>query len=385
MVGLINKEDIYDIADAIREKTQTEDTFKPSEMGELIRSIRVIPENSYQLKELTVPTSLATFDADALPMPSLKVGIEPIQGGSGDPSPTNICPISGWDEVNVTRCGKNLFDATNLINDRTIDTNGDLSGYGGRVATPDYIPVKPNTSICLSYSKTVSQNVVFIYALYKDGTLISRVANNPMGAVIQTENANQIRFAFYDSISASDLYNIQLEYGNTATSYEPYNPNSNTYTIDLDGTRYGGTLDVVSGVLTVDRAYVDLGTISWEKQTQFGYTFFYVTGTGFNESIGNLACSNYKPVKKARDVLSDAEIGTWNTINSFRPVIRDDSKANLSATDFKTAMSGVQLVYELATPQTIQLTPTAVKSLLGTNNVWADTGDVLEGEYFKAL
>ena len=51
------------------------------------------------------------------------------------------------------------------------------------------------------------------------------------------------------------------------------------------------------------------------------------------------------------------------------------------ATAFKTAMNGVQLVYELATPLTIQLTPTAVKSLLGQNNIWADTGDIDKAEY----
>lgn len=34
-----------------------------------------------------------------------------------------------------------------------------------------------------------------------------------------------------------------------------------------------------------------------------------------------------------------------------------------------------QVVYELANPQTIQLTPQQVQLLLGTNNVWSD-GDV---------
>jgi hypothetical protein len=39
-------------------------------------------------------------------------------------------------------------------------------------------------------------------------------------------------------------------------------------------------------------------------------------------------------------------------------------------------MSGVQLVYELATPQTYQLTAQQLKTLLGQNNVWADAGDI---------
>ena len=50
-----------------------------------------------------------------------------------------------------------------------------------------------------------------------------------------------------------------------------------------------------------------------------------------------------------------------------------------------TPTTGAEVCYELATPTTYQLTPTQVNSLLGTNNLWADTGNILEGEYFKAL
>lgn len=46
------------------------------------------------------------------------------------------------------------------------------------------------------------------------------------------------------------------------------------------------------------------------------------------------------------------------------------------ASTFQTAMNGVYLVYPLATPITYQLTPTEVTTLLGMNNIWADTGDV---------
>ena len=47
----------------------------------------------------------------------------------------------------------------------------------------------------------------------------------------------------------------------------------------------------------------------------------------------------------------------------------------MTTAEFKSAMSGVQLCYELATPQTYQLTPTEVTTLLGDNTIWADTGD----------
>ena len=52
-----------------------------------------------------------------------------------------------------------------------------------------------------------------------------------------------------------------------------------------------------------------------------------------------------------------------------------------NVSDFVEAMSGQSLVYELATPITIQLTPTVVKSLRGVNNISADSGDVRDGKY----
>jgi hypothetical protein len=48
------------------------------------------------------------------------------------------------------------------------------------------------------------------------------------------------------------------------------------------------------------------------------------------------------------------------------------SSAYTDVATFKTAMNGVQLVYELATPLTIQLTPTEVTLLRGINNLWSD-------------
>jgi hypothetical protein len=45
-----------------------------------------------------------------------------------------------------------------------------------------------------------------------------------------------------------------------------------------------------------------------------------------------------------------------------------------SVADLKTflAENPLQVVYELATPQTMQLTPQEVELLTGTNNVWSD-------------
>jgi hypothetical protein len=50
--------------------------------------------------------------------------------------------------------------------------------------------------------------------------------------------------------------------------------------------------------------------------------------------------------------------------------------ASASLEAFKTEYASLQAVYKLATPQTYQLTPQEITSLLGTNNIWSDAGTV---------
>jgi hypothetical protein len=165
--------------------------------------------------------------------------------------------------------------------------------------------------------------------------------------------------------------------------YEEFGINGHTTTIQFkDGdnplTVYDGTLDVVNGTMTVDRAIVDMGDLYWSYISDA--KLFTATIQGIKSGVytdTNLISSIY-PVKP----MSYSQFDYGMRYNSATAIgVKNPSYTD--ATAFKTAMNGVQLVYELATPLTIQLTPTQVKSLLGSNNVWADTGNVLEGEYFS--
>lgn len=62
----------------------------------------------------TASRSIASFVPDAT-VPNLlgvSVDIEPVQAGSGDPSPDNVRPISGWDAVEVNHSGADTSDPT---------------------------------------------------------------------------------------------------------------------------------------------------------------------------------------------------------------------------------------------------------------------------------
>ena len=279
----------------------------------------------------TASGAIASFSdgADDLPLKSLVVDINPIQDLShGDPSPENICPISGWTEVDVEQMGKNLFDADAFATMADLTKNEDGSlyvsfngkvlkkvawknvGYTGQIAiTYTYKYANANTGGALP----------LIY--YTDGTydFISTSSTTEWKTVTKISNASKIvdyvTFS-YGTGSNSTTFFLQIELGSTATPYEPYSGQS--LTIDLGQTVYGGHLDVLSGELTVYPYYA-----SYNGETLTG------------------------------EWISDRD----KYVSGTTPTI------------------GAQVVNIGAQGVTVQLEPHEVESLYGVNNLWADSGD----------
>ena len=123
---------------------------------------------------------------------------------------------------------------------------------------------------------------------------------------------------------------------------------------------------------------VDLGTLTWFKATST-YTRFRAVVSGIERIsagtlVANMICSTYA-VKSANQTYI-GQTGISLQQNADDIYIYDHEKVDMTAAEFTSAMSGVQLCYKLATPITYQLTPQQVTTLLDTNNIWAITGDV---------
>ena len=320
----------------------------------------------------TASGTIATFSdgSDVLPAKSVLVTLNPKQSGSGTPSPTNVRPISGWDEVETVVSGVNVWDE-----------EWEVGGYAGATGNPwnttdrirskttNYISVVPNTSYRI-YSDAWGSGggkffTVFFYDADKNYISYSDPNN---GTTFTTPNsAHFVRFAAQPSYGTTYNNDISINYPSTDHDYHAYQ--GHTYTTDLPQTVYGGTLDVVSGVLTVDRAMVDLGSLNWVKGSSTFYTPF-ATGKYY----GGCICSIYQNVNATYDQMADKTVCMGNSQASVILRIRDDSLISSDATAFKTAMNGVQLCYELATPTTIQCDPQTVQTLIGDNNVWGGSG-----------
>ena len=175
-----------------------------------------------------------------------------------------------------------------------------------------------------------------------------------------------------------------MESGASATAYEPYA--GQTYPItweSIAGTVYGGTLDVVSGVLTVDKIMRTLkNTDTWYLNPSWSNLFYqawqdnpapFAAGGIGNQCI----CDRYKTVKSDIGTLpSGSAVFNTPTISGTRNSFGIRDNAYSTVDEFKASFTEMQLVYPLATPQTYQLTPTEVRTILGGNNIYTDAGDV---------
>ena len=128
---------------------------------------------------------------------------------------------------------------------------------------------------------------------------------------------------------------------------------------------YGGTLDATTGVLTVDRAEVDAGTLDWlyiSDIDQFQALMPMGKEIPSNFIVSNALCSNYKCVAY-NDV--NTTIPSFGQTAGANPRFRVKDDRFTDAAAFTAAMSGVQFVYELATPITYQLTKTELENIIG--------------------
>lgn len=319
------------------------------------------------------------------PLKKLLLTLSPIQSGSGDPSPDNVRPISGHTEVVTEVVGKNLY--SDVFSEYTKPAQYYLKLLNLRVGDTISASVTlKGTAVSGCVVGIVSGGDSYPFASQRNfiGTN-GQILNQ--GAFTLTDSWTDPKLAIYCSGEEQfnqlfENYEIQLELGTTATAYEPYQ--GNTYTTPLERTVYGGTLDVVSGELVVDRAMVDLGTREWSRYDPSGTNIPVFYASVPNAKIATIPiCSAYKC--ESWSSLSSRTNGTLQMHPTLvLAYVADDRFTD--ATDFKTAVSGVQLCYELATPQTYQLTSQQINSLIGQNNIITEDGvEVSEVVYMTRL
>ena len=345
---------------------------------------------------------IATFiDGSDNPLKELKISIVAQQSGSGDPSPTNVRPITGWTGAIVQRVEENLIDVSQFFPlERTTINNIDVTtGKIAFTSTATYYGARLRIPIQKFAGRKLAFSAIFPSAPKRVEIKIFDASNTNILSITLENNESTIinvpstAVVFQITLSNVTTTNTQIVYDNlclmvadTVSQFVPYKGQTYLITFPTEaGTVYGGTLNVLMGVLTVNYVSVDMGQTNFSYNSTNQYFFKIVNGIktpSNNNVIANIISPIYKS-KSANSIIQgvvDLSIG----VTSDGYVIVKDSNYT-SSSDFNTAISGIQLVYEIATPITYQLTPTEVRSLLGQNNIWADCGAITELKYTRDL
>ncbi len=308
--------------------------------------------NKY-LTPVVSPDGIASFQAQRVQsLTGLTVRIDPIQEGSGDPSPTNIRPISGRTGLTITRAGRNLLkipyaEDTKTQNGITFTVNADGSIRVTGTATGTATLILANTAAlnelpflgrdatlalsgCPSGGSSTTYYMTANFAGDNTGDVgASNLLDIGVGDTKYYTNARvksggNLFIRVMSGTTIDKVFYPMLELADSVTEWQsPTVAQTIPITWEsIAGTVYGGTLDVVSGVLTVDWDYI----ASYDGETLPG------------------------------EWISDRDVYEEGT----------------------TPTAGAEVAYKLAEPVTYQLTPTYIKTLAGFNQIYSDAGPIID-------
>lgn len=327
-----------------------------------------------------------------LPVVDLKVSLLPVQSGSGDPSPTNVRPISGWTGVEVTRTKKNVVskvvncyfyaNAVHPIMDYLSESAVFYAIKGTTyVRSSDPMPTRSSIALADSSEITASTNLSNAHTM------------NPEGKTTWVaEWTGWTVWYFYPKHSVSVEETAQIEVGSTATAYEPYN--GNTYPIDwsaIAGTVYECTIHPDTGVLSVD-GVLDVITKDSELTDRGNGIFNYATQNNFLKqrysSAEKFFCDTL-PIAFV-DSATSAENGKLSFYNAVTTVqyssnvyICPDNTTITTIEQVRTWLETypIAFIYPLYEPIEYQLTPVQISTLIGDNSFWSNGNGTLDLEY----
>ena len=356
----------------------------------------------------------------------------------------------GVQTVRVTRCGKNLasVNSTEGLNGRVFSfdsTNQLFTLYAineqslwffHKFDKPLPLSTPVQFTVIMETGNLLDKSLMF--GLYHTSTGNAWASstflpprNTPFASTVYTANFTVINkpaehivvWANNGQVPQQTTFRVQVEFGSTATAYEPYN--GNTYTITLPATIYGGSINLGAGTVTsryaadgtelaepvvteidpisipilagVNNIWADVGTVTvsyyaadaqafrpalWYPTIYRGLTsarYLIKRASGAIASFDDAIAAPLVGLRVALPWRSEGWQSVSVTVNGTLTTISLPTTIYGGYLDVVTG----QLVAthdengNLLTNQKLYfLTPTNINALAGVNNVWSDAGDV---------
>lgn len=331
----------------------------------------------------------------------VKASWEPVQEGTGTPSPENIRPIHGRDSVTVERCGENLlnikpfnkFTKNGITYEYVPDGGIHISGTATTTVDSSTFPVwhlPPGKYYGLETGEGISASVV----VQRNGETLSLNAKGNFEILAGDVTKYWYAIASGGATVDKTVYPYIVPGTIAPTTYKPYIGQTNTLT--LHETVYGGEVDAVSGEGQETWKSVSLdGTENWrtwgvnKNNTNVTGFFTYDINDYSNDAsdINKILCSTMSNEKKNLWGGKNMGVGLAGSVSSkylmycvttnTLPDTTDDKKAIES---FKTFLANlyaagtpVQVAYKLATQTPFTATGAQpLPALAGANTVLTD-------------
>ena len=323
----------------------------------------------------------------------VKAKWEPMQEGTGTPSPENIRPIHGRNSVTVERCGENLSKISDI-------------STPNKSLIPVELPTEIVADIEISFDTLNAEikNVGTAFFLNKADGKWKAITVQDFGISTAGKIPNGRKTAVFHGVTFKTVETVIVENGYCKWSgdvnnfcvsiiqnapYKPYIGQTNTLT--LPETVYGGEVDAVSGegqetwkTLTFD------GTEKWDKygnvSEKAGASCFYFSIDDKDIGYGTSVCNKFVNTKNSNPFNSvSMKKFTYTDHPSIKNIYMnygddqtvplDEWKAYLAAQ--YAAGTPVQICYKQAEPVPFTATGAQpITALSGANTVLTDADSV---------
>ena len=345
--------------------------------------------------------------ADNMPLNHFSVNLHEEQDVDPEnpPSTTNICNITAYDGITLVSSKKNLMGGQGLIDELTRNNipfsvtspsnlipikASDLSG--GKPMIKNIFKNNTQYTLILRMRRNTTSGNGNIEIMYTDGT--SEIFSNPgtdlvtvVKVTAENKTVDYIRgyhSAGYTYINA-DLSGI-FEGVLTADDFEEYEGNTKAVSWVSDiGTIARGTLIINqdgSGQLTVTHKMY-----TFDSAESFVYEEDGVyQGLAYIESSVSVNCINNDPslVSNQYSLVLDtpADLDPGIRAYEYKLYIYDNFPATTEEIAALVEAHPIQIVYELATPETYNFTIGQIKTYKGNNNIWSSILEPFIAKYY---
>lgn len=337
------------------------------------------PWSSKHIVDMLCPTLEETGNpVVCYPVENYPLGVtaswEPVQDGSGEPSPENVRPIKGRDSVTVERCGENLLNIAPFTKLTTQGVTYEYVANGGihisgtalaNAVSPAfsiwYLP--PGKYYGLDLGKGIGSSIVVRRNgknvwLSAKGTFVILAGDAIVFWCLSVNSGTTIDETLYPYIVP----------GTTApTAYAPYT--GQTSTLTLPRTIYGGEVDAVTGDgQETWQAKSFNGTENWAlyddgSSAKFFYTADYTVDSEPLDTI----CSHFRKAAFTRGTIIRVYTSVFTDLDAYKDYLTAQYAAG----------TPVQIAYKLATPTPFTATGAQpIPALSGVNTVITDADSV---------